>query len=247
MSAVLASGVVVLITHALEAVTGFGCAVLAMPFVSALLGVKTAVKVITILAWLLALYLAVRNVRRIDFKQYAVITACMLAGLPFGMYLFRSQDTSSLSMILAVFIVLVSVSQLYRLVRKQEQGGIPQGKRALPYYALLVLGGVVHGLFSSGGPLVVLYATRALPDKGSFRATLCLLWATLNTIIIATYLGEGSLDQNTLKTTALLIPFIVAGVVIGERVHNKVDERKFSLIVFSMLLLTGIFMLIGTR
>ena len=118
MSAILASGVVVLITHALEAVTGFGCAVLAMPFVSALLGVKTAVRVITILAWLLALYLAVRNYRRIDFKQYAIITGCMLAGLPVGMYLFRSQDTSVLSIILAVFIVLVSVSQLHRLLHK---------------------------------------------------------------------------------------------------------------------------------
>ena len=247
MSAILASGVVVLITHALEAVTGFGCAVLAMPFVSALLGVKTAVKVITILAWLLALYLAVRNYRKINFKQYAIITACMLAGLPAGMYLFRSQDTTALSFILAIFIVFVSVSQLYRLLRTKQTGSIPTGKAAIPYYLLLVLGGIVHGLFSSGGPLVVLYATRVLPDKGSFRATLCLLWTTLNTIIIATYLSEGSLDQTTLTTTALLIPFVVVGVVIGERVHDKVDGRKFSLIVFSMLLLTGIFMLAFTR
>ena len=94
---------------------------------------------------------------------------------------------------------------------------------------------------------MVLYATRALPDKGSFRATLCLLWTTLNTIIIATYLAEGSLDQGTVNTTALLIPFVVAGVIIGERVHDKVDEKKFSFIVFSMLLLTGIFMLTSTR
>ena len=247
MSAILASGVVVLITHALETVTGFGCAVLAMPFVSALLGVKTAVKVITILAWLLALYLGVRNYRTINLKQYAIITMCMLAGLPAGMYLFRSQDTSILSPILAIFIVFVSVSQLYRLLRIRETGSLPEGKAAIPYYLLLVLGGIVHGMFSSGGPLVVLYATRALPGKGSFRATLCLLWATLNTIIIATYLSEGSLDQNTLKTTALLIPFVVMGVIIGERVHDKVDGKKFSLIVFSMLLLTGIFMLAFTR
>ncbi len=247
MSAILASGVVVLITHALEAVTGFGCSVLAMPFVSALLGVKTAVKVVTILAWLLALYLVLRNIRKIDFKQYAIITGCMLAGLPVGMYLFRNQDTSALSTILAVFITLVSISQLYRLARSKTTAVLPKGKRVFVYYLLLVLGGVVHGMFSSGGPLVVLYATRALPDKGSFRATLCLLWTTLNTIIIATYLLEGSLEPSTLKTTSLLIPFVVAGVIVGERVHDRVDARKFSLIVFSMLLLTGIFMLLNTR
>ncbi|NCC66061.1 MAG: sulfite exporter TauE/SafE family protein, partial [Spirochaetia bacterium] len=102
---------------------------------------------------------------------------------------------------------------------------------------------VVHGVFSSAGPLVVLYATRALKDKSSFRATLCLLWTTLNTIIITTYLIEGSYTAPIAKTTLILIPFVVAGIVIGERIHDKVNARTFSLIVFGMLFLTGIFML----
>ncbi len=38
MTTLVLSGLVVFVTHALEAVTGFGCSVLAMPFVSALLG-----------------------------------------------------------------------------------------------------------------------------------------------------------------------------------------------------------------
>lgn len=243
MSALLLSGVVVFVTHTLEAITGFGCAVLAMPFVSALLGVRTAVMVITVLAWLLALYLAIRNFRSIDFKQWLIITSCMLLGLPFGMYLFRSQQSDVLSLILAIFIIFVSVSQLYRLTKGKELEPLPKGKKALPYYILLVAAGVVHGVFSSAGPLVVLYATRALKDKASFRATLCLLWTTLNTIIIATYLIEGSYTAPIAKTTLILIPFVIAGIVAGERIHDKVNAKTFSLIVFGMLLVTGIFML----
>jgi uncharacterized membrane protein YfcA len=244
MSPILLSGVVVLATHTLEAVTGFGCSVLAMPFVTALLGMRTGVMVITVLAWILALYFAVSKRKSIAWKQFLIIAGLMLLGLPVGMYLFRAIDSSNLETLLALFICIVAVWQLVRLSRHRKTQEPLSGRQAVPYYLLLVLGGIVHGLFSSGGPLVVLYASRNIPDKGTFRATLCLLWTTLNTIIIAKYLQEGSFTAPVAKTTAYLVPFVLAGIVAGERIHDKVDARTFSLIVFSMLLLTGIFMLI---
>ena len=244
MMSLLLSGLVVFITHTLEAVTGFGCAVLAMPFVTALLGIRVGVMVITVLAWILALYFAVVKFRDIDWKQYLIITAFMLLGLPIGMYLFRMIDSTSLKMVLAIFILAVSAYQLYRLGTNKETKAPLKTKAALPYYLLLIGGGIIHGIFSSGGPLVVLYASRQLQDKGKFRATLCLLWTTLNTIIIATYLIEGSYTAPIAKTTVLLVPFVLAGIVAGEKIHDKVNERTFSLIVFGMLFLTAIFMLI---
>lgn len=244
MSAILLSGLVVFITHTLEAVTGFGCSVLAMPFVTALLGIRLGVMVITVLAWILALYFAVMKFRDIDWKQYFIITFFMLLGLPVGMYLFRSVDSARLRMILAYFILAVSVWQLFRLGMNKQTKPVLQAKAALPYYLLLIAGGVIHGIFSSGGPLVVLYASRQLQEKGKFRATLCMLWTTLNTILIATYFIEGSFTLPVAKTTGLLVPFVLVGIVAGEKIHDRVDARTFSLIVFGMLFLTAIFMLI---
>lgn len=244
MMPILLSGLVVFITHTLEAVTGFGCSVLAMPFVTALLGIRMGVMVITVLAWILAFYFAVVKFRDIDWKQYGIITAFMLLGLPIGMYLFRRVDSSDLKMVLAIFILAVSAYQLVQLGRNIRTKAPLKAKAALPYYLLLIAGGIIHGIFSSGGPLVVLYASRQLQDKGKFRATLCLLWTTLNTIIIATYFIEGSFTTPIAKTTALLVPFVLVGIVAGEKIHNKVNERTFSLIVFGMLFLTAIFMLI---
>jgi len=244
MMPILLSGLVVFITHTLEAVTGFGCSVLAMPFVTALLGLRMGVMVITVLAWILALYFAVVKFKDIDWKQYGIITGFMLLGLPIGMYLFRSVDSSSLKLVLAIFILAVSAYQLYRQGMNKEAKAPLKACSALPYYLLLIVGGIIHGIFSSGGPLVVLYASRQLQQKGKFRATLCLLWTTLNTIIIATYLIEGSFTAPIAKTTGLLIPFVLVGIVAGEKIHDKVNERMFSLIVFGMLFLTAIFMLI---
>jgi uncharacterized protein len=241
MMTIVLGGITVLITHALEAVTGFGCTVLALPFFTALVGVRQGVMVLTILAWILSLYIVLSNWKDIDFRQYAIITALMLCGLPLGIFLFRNADVSSLRTILAVFIVLSASVQLLKL------SGVIRITKALPKplaYALLVTGGIVHGMFSSGGPLVVLYATTAIPDKSRFRATLCLLWTTLNSIIITSYLVGGLLDRPVLIQGAWMLPFLVAGIVVGEKIHYKVNARTFSYIVFSMLLFTGIFMLL---
>ncbi len=241
MIPILLSGLTVFVTHALEAVTGFGCTVLALPFVTALIGVKSAVMVLTVLAWILALYIAVTKRKQIDFRQYAIIAGLMLCGLPVGIFLFRTANLVFLKTVLAVFIVFTASLQLLKL------SGIVKIERPLPKpvaVILLVTGGIVHGMFSSGGPLVVLYAATAIPDKGKFRATLCLLWTTLNTILISTYIIGGTFTTPVIVETAWMLPFLFAGILTGEKVHDKVDARTFSFIVFGMLLVTGIFMLV---
>jgi uncharacterized membrane protein YfcA len=248
LTPLLLSGLVVLITHTLEAITGFGCTALAMPFVTALLGIQMGVKSLTVIAWLLAVYIVIRNHKDINFKQFFIICSGMLLGLPVGMYIFRTFNNENLKIFLAIFICIVSVYQLVMMFINKEDQSKEDVKplnrlQKVLYFVLLFFGGIVHGIFSSGGPIVVLYAKQQLKDKKSFRATLCLLWATLNTIIIATYFIEGSFDATTAIVTAELIPFLLAGIFFGNILHEKVNERVFSFLVFSMLLITGLFML----
>jgi uncharacterized protein len=240
MTTILLAGLVIFLTHALEAVTGFGCTVLALPFIAALFGLKSGVMTLTILAWALALYIVVTKRRDIQWKQFGVILAFVLAGLPIGMYLFRHVDAAPLKKALAIFIILASSAQLlvYFLPRLAQ--------RRLPKpigFLLLFLGGIVHGLFSSGGPLVVLYASGALPDKGKFRATLCLLWATLNSVLLVSYIASSSISPVTTRNTLFMLPFLAAGIAVGEWAHRRVKPEAFKLIVFSTLLVTGFIML----
>lgn len=241
----VATGLVVFLSHGLEAVTGFGCTVLALPFVTLLLGIDRAKFILAILAWVLAVYIAASKWRRIVWKQYAIILLFVGAGMPIGMYAFTTLPRALLVKLLGVFIVLSSSIQLRRLFFPRPS--IEGDKRAKAigrlYYVLLFLGGIVHGAFASGGPLVVLYASRALPDKGNFRATLTLLWATLNTALIVSFASSGQFTGEAWGLLAWMAPFLVAGIVAGELVHNRVDGSLFSRIVFSTLFATGWIML----
>lgn len=233
-------GVIILITHALEAITGFGCTVLAVPFVTAAIGMEKGIPLLAVVAWILALYIVITQFKKINFKQFLIIVGFVGLGMPVGIYIFNNLDPGIMKKFLAVFIVVVSIIQLKKLFFP------PQIDKPLPkifYYVILVLGGIIHGAFASGGPFVVLYASRALKDKGEFRATLCLLWTTLNTVLIITYLKTGIFNTSLVKDVGVMLPFLAVGIVVGEIVHNKVDELLFKKIVFIVLLITGSFML----
>jgi len=238
----LLAGLVVFVTHALEAITGFGCTVLALPFVTGLFGVKQGVEILTILAWILSLYIVITKVKDIVWHEIAKILIFVLAGLLIGMYLFRHVDSAPLKRILSYFIILAASVQLIQFVfPKVGQMRMPKAVG----YILLFLGGIIHGMFSSGGPLIVLYASQSLPEKGNFRATLCLLWVTLNSIIIGSYFLPSSITRPVTTKTLVMLPFLAAGIVFGEWAHQRVKKETFKVLIFSTLLLAGIVMLVA--
>ncbi len=109
------TGLAVFVTHGLEAITGFGCTVLALPFVTLLLGIGEAKFLLAILAWALALYMAISKRKRIVWKQYGIILLFVGLGLPIGMYAFATLPKALLVKLLGVFIIISASLQLWRL------------------------------------------------------------------------------------------------------------------------------------
>ncbi len=61
LSVYLLYGLVILLTHFIEGITGFGCTVLAMPFVFMLMGIEIAKPVLTVYALLLCTAFVISN------------------------------------------------------------------------------------------------------------------------------------------------------------------------------------------
>jgi len=247
---ILLLSLVVFITHALEAITGFGCTVLALPFVIAIThsmpdGLLFSKIILTIIAWLLALYFVITKCRRINWKQFIIIFGLAALGLPIGMWIFDKVDAYILKKALGAFIIFSAGIQLWKIFRPKSVTRENKAEKFSPLnYAYLFLGGIVHGVFASGGPLVVLYSTKKLTDKGEFRATMCLLWTLLNTLLIIQFLRRGALTANIGISLLWLLPALVLGIAVGEIVHNKVNELLFRKIVFVTLFAVGVVMVI---
>jgi uncharacterized protein len=232
-------GLVVLVTHFLEGITGFGCTVLALPFCVMLVGVKTAVPVLTVLSLILSSYIVIIDYKNIVWKSYIKIASFVGLGLPIGMLLFSFLPEDILKKILGVFMILVASRGIYFAFN--ERAKVKEiGNRMLNF--ILFLGGIIHGAFSAGGPFVVIYATQALKNKSNFRATLSTLWVTLNSIIIIKIALSGAFTPVVMKYFGWSVPFLLAGVLLGNWAHKRIEDRFFTKVVFLVLLVAGFFM-----
>ena len=223
--------IVVLSTNIIQGITGFAGTVLAMPFTILLFGIDVAKPSLTILTTLACVLIVIRNFKNISWKTFFHMFVLMFIGVFIGEYLYHLFQPSILLQIYAVFVICVAVSGLL----KKKERSMPDS--ILSY--IVVLAGIIHGMFISGGPLLIIYAVRKLPRKEEFRATLSLIWISLNIYLMYKQFTNGLMTVSTLQTTALAIPALFAGVFIGGRLAGKMSQETFLKLTYILLVISG--------
>jgi uncharacterized membrane protein YfcA len=65
---------------------------------------------------------------------------------------------------------------------------------------------------------------------------------TLNSIRVIKIALSGTLTASGVKYLEWSVPFLLAGMLIGNLAHNKIDEKFFGKVVYIVLLVAGFFM-----
>jgi len=250
-------GLLTFITQCIEAITGFGSTVTALPFGIALVGLNVARPVFAVTTLVMCSYIAIRERRYIKWKIYFRIIAIVLIGMPLGMFAFSHFNEWLLRIILAIVVILISLRGLIvhfvnTSTEKNEQESSPTSTESEPISThtrfdarslWLLCGGIVHGAFASGGPFIIIYTAKALPDKNNFRATMCMVWVTLNTIITSQDIISGHFTVEVLILFGISLLFTVASIFVGNILHKKCNADVFTVLIYSVLFISGVFML----
>lgn len=232
LSAMLGAGFFV------EAVAGFGGTVVAVSLGATYASIAHVLAVFLPLNLALSTYLAVRHRGAVQGRLLATrIVPSMLIGLAAGTALALAVDAERAKLGFAALVVGLALRELVRLARPTATPPAPLP--AAVQATVLVVAGLVHGLYATGGPLVVAVAQRVIAAKAELRATLAVLWISLNLIVLARLVANGDLSAATLTLSAAIAPTLVVALVLGELVHRKVSERGFRWLVALLLLGTG--------
>ena len=108
----------------------------------------------------------------------------------------------------------------------------------------LLSAGVIHGIYASGGPMLVYAIGREGLTKKVFRSTLSMVWIVLNVILVARFLLAGDYDREVGLDILLLVPTVPLGILVGEWVHHKIDERRFRMAVLVLLIAAAISLIV---
>jgi uncharacterized membrane protein YfcA len=233
----LVLSLIVFVAFLTEAIVGFGAAILTVTLGAHRMGIEPMLARFLPLNLLLSSALLLRTGKLVEGRLLLrFLLPPIGAGLALGMLLARFQGGPWLRVLFGLFVVSLSVSELTRLGREPRASSPPR-----PWLdrALLALGGVVHGLFGSGGPMIVYVLSRRVPGRGAMRATLAALWVLLNTLLLTSFLARGQLSAATLKDSLLLLPSLGLGLFLGEHLHHRLPELPFRRLVYAVLLLAG--------
>ena len=234
----LALALVVLLAFSIEAALGFGATLVAVALGSFFIDLDELLPALVPLNVLLSGFLVARYFRAVEARfLFTRLLPLMAIGLPLGQYAFHAVDASVLKRVFGIFVAVVAAIELKRM--REQRDAVPEPPKRAVEVVFLLLGGIVHGAFATGGPMAVYVTGRVVHDKGAYRATLSVLWLALNLVLVASYGASGALSPETLALTGLLAPSLVLGLIIGEFAHHRVPVTTFRAGVFVMLLVAG--------
>lgn len=231
---------IVILANFAEAITGFGSTVITLTLGARFQPIESLIPVIVPLNLLLSAYLVFKYLsflnQTILFKKILPIVGL---GMAVGISLqSKLQGDGLFQKIFGLLVFIYALTQLI-LGFKKTQKQTPTAPHPFGSFLLLFSGGIIQGIFASGGPLVVTYGSKVLRDKKQFRTTLSALWLILNLVLTLTFLRQNKITTETLLESAKLLPAILIGLAAGELSHSRISEVYFRRLVFFLLTLAG--------
>jgi uncharacterized protein len=103
-----------------------------------------------------------------------------------------------------------------------------------------LIGGVFSALFSSGGPLYVMYLVARGLDKSQLRSTMSAIFIFSAAGRIVLFAASGLYAQDGIfLTAALLFPLMLAGLYFGNRLHLGLPRARVLQFVGGLLIASG--------
>ena len=209
-----------------------------MPLSIKFVGVDTAKPVLNLVALLVSLYIVIFHFKDIDWKHFLIIIISVGVGFALGflveMFL---GDNKILLYIYGGIIIVISI--LFFFINF-EKVNLPKWLMII----FLIIGGIIHKLYVSGGPFVVIYGLHEIKEKNKFRATLSLLWIILNSILFATQITNGLFTTHVWILFGIGAGITILSIFIGSLIAPKLSKNVFMKITCVLLFISGIILLI---
>lgn len=233
----LLAGLLIFSSHLVAGITGFGNQIVALPLLAMLVGLDAGKGTLVVLGTVMYTLLTLRWHARVNWRELLIVVALAGVGLVIGMAIVQRLNERMAETALGIFVLIMG---LQGLLRPSLLKLVPDPVAKL----LVVAGGVVHGAFTTGGPLLVIYASRAMPEKGEFRATLGVMWLALNAGLMIGWTITHSWSPRTPTLCLVGLPFLIAGLSVGEYLHHRLDGPAFRAFVNGVLLLNGVVLIV---
>lgn len=229
----LLAPLILLAAYTLFGITGFGSSITAVPLLAHFFPLPFIVPLMVLFDLGASLIVGGRNRDSIDRGELLRIVPFMLAGIAIGATLLMHIQQRWLMLALGVFVLAYAAWGI---------AGRAATKPLSPWWAAPIgsVGGIASALFGTGGPVYVVYLARRLPDKATLRATVATVISLSGITRLLVFAFAGFYFQTgVLAWALLLLPFMLAGLWLGNRLHDALPVARVVQALWGVLLFGG--------
>ena len=233
------AGLIALAGSFVQSATGFGYAVTVMALWPLLLPYRTALVVELLSSMALCVAIAARYRPFINWRQLIAPCAASLVTNWLGLQIMAGSPESVLRRLLggalmALAVYFIFFSEKLRL-RPTLAAGIVAGGVA----------GLSAGMFSIGGPPIVVYYLAAFEDKKEYTAATQMYFILTSLWLVAQHLWMGNVDGLALQCTGAALAGLAVGTAAGLAVFKALPLERIKKLVYAFMLVMGAYILIA--
>ncbi len=214
--------------------TGFGSSLIGVPLLAHFFPLTFAVPLITALDFGGATAQSVRHSRDVAWPEFRELLPAMLIGIAAGTTLLVTMPREPALLALGIFITCYGgylLTGSHALRRAPNWLAWPMG----------IVGGTFSVLFGTGGPVYMVFLSARIHDKSTLRATSSMVVTVSVWIRVVVFVATGLLLQvPLLLTAALMVPVMLAGLALGNRLHLALSGSGVRRLIALLLIGNGI-------
>ena len=222
-------------------IIGFGDALILIPIIAPIIGIKNAVILVNLWGILNSLLNFITYRELLD-KGYLI--RFLSLGIPatiFGTFLFIEIKLEWVELILGTFILVYSVMKLRKYIKNKDN--IEVKKRLNSTSPLIIVGGFSYGLLaaliSAVGPLNVAMLEKTGHYRENFIENFAAIGFFLSIVRTPFYFITNIFPYDLVILFLLGFPIIFLGTKFGQRLTPKIPIKTFQVLIFCFLIVIG--------
>jgi uncharacterized membrane protein YfcA len=213
--------------------SGFGAALIIAPVLALAVGPRAAIPAIMIVMVVTSLQLVPRAWKDANWPVVIPLSIGGSIGIPIGAWLLIVIDPEiirrSISVVVVFFAVMMLIGWRYR-------GNIGPAVSAFAGG----IGGFISGAAAAGGPAVIMFLLAGPENAARNRAAIILYFFFSQGIALVVYWFGDLMTLKTLWIALPMVPTIVLGTWLGEKMFGKASDQLYRRIALACLLIIGV-------
>ncbi len=218
---------------------GFGESLVAVPLLSLIMPISTAVCLSVLISVFVALVVILQDHQHIQLSSAKWLIIFALPGIPVGLLILLYGNDLWVKTVLGILIIVYALYSLFAVnslrLHKEHKGWL---------FVCGFLSGVLGGAYGINGPPLVIYGNMRRWTAQEFRATLQGYFLPASLMGVLGYLIKGMITVQVDQYFLATLPALLPAIFLGRWLNHQLKSTVFFKYIYVGLLIIGAMLIV---